>query len=76
MTPINLRSTALTQLEQKYLESTDMSLLDFMIAVATSIFDGASDVGFTNYFVTNFGFIDADDVLAYYHNPLRQLWNA
>lgn len=76
MTPINQRSTALAQLEQKYLESTDMSLLDFMIIVATEIFDGVSNSDFTDYFVTNFDFADATEVLAYYDNPLRHLWNA
>tara|TARA_R100000742_G_C4167150_1_gene6695 strand:+ start:73 stop:294 length:222 start_codon:yes stop_codon:yes gene_type:complete len=69
-------STVLAQLEKKYLESTDMSLLDFMIAVAMNVFDGASDSRFTDYFVSNFDFVDATDVLAYYNNPLRQLWNA
>jgi len=66
----------LAELEQKYLDSTDMTLLDFMIALAMNVFDGVSDSRFTDYFVDNFDFADATEVLAYYDNPLRHLWNA
>ena len=74
--PMDPTSTVLAQLEKKYLETTDMSLLDFMIGVAMNVFDGASDPRFTDYFVSNFDFVDATDVVAYYNNPLVQLWNA
>ena len=71
-----MNTDQLAQLEKKYLDSTDMTLLDFMIALAMNVFDGASDSRFTDYFVENFDFADATEVLAYYNNPLRQLWNA
>ena len=73
---MNPTSTVLAQLEKKYIETTDMSLLDFMIGLAMNVFDGPSDPRFTDYFVSNFDFVDATDVVAYYNNPLVQLWNA
>ena len=67
MTPRNLRSTMLEQLEDKF-ATTEMTMIDFMISLATSVFDGVSNSDFTDYFVTNGYFDCATDVIAYYDN--------